>query len=77
MKVNKHIITQINTLRKKLDYSKNLNELMGYEGIISKFYYESLSNIVVEDFKFKGRSRRPPRDPFNSLISLGYTMVMK
>ena len=30
---------------------------------------------MEEDFKFSGRSKRPPRDAFNSLLSLGYTIV--
>ena len=29
------------------------------------------------DFKFHGRNRRPPRDPINVIISLGYTFLTK
>ena len=29
-----------------------------------------------ENFTFQGRNRRPPRDEFNSMISLGYSILM-
>ena len=32
--------------------------------------------MIKEDFKFSGRNKRPPRDAFNSMISLGYTILM-
>ena len=28
----------------------------------------------MEDFSFSGRSKRPPKDPLNSLLSFGYTL---
>ena len=27
-------------------------------------------------YSFKGRSKQPPKDPFNSLLSLGYTLLL-
>ena len=48
---------------------------MGYEGIISRTYFSALGGIVPEDFKFEKRSKMPPRDPFNSMLSLGYSML--
>ncbi|MDO5718871.1 MAG: CRISPR-associated endonuclease Cas1, partial [Tissierellia bacterium] len=47
-----------------------------YEGIVSKNYYSALGKIMPKDFKFNKRTRRPPRDPFNSMISLGYTILL-
>jgi CRISPR-associated protein Cas1 len=34
-----------------------------------------MSLVIHEDFHFTGRSKRPPRDPFNSLLSFGYTLL--
>ena len=31
---------------------------------------------IDENFTFQGRNRRPPRDEFNSMISLGYSILM-
>ncbi|HZK43630.1 MAG TPA: CRISPR-associated endonuclease Cas1 [Syntrophomonadaceae bacterium] len=52
------------------------NQLMGHEGIAARNYYQGLGQIVEEEFKFKGRNRQPPRDPFNSLLSFAYTLLM-
>ena len=32
--------------------------------------------LVEPDFHFHGRNKRPPRDEFNSMISLGYSVLM-
>lgn len=39
-------------------------------------YFFVLGKIIKPDFKFYGRNRRPPKDPFNSLLSFGYTLLM-
>lgn len=52
------------------------NELLGYEGMAAREYFQALSQIIHEDFRFDGRTRQPPKDPFNSMLSLGYTILM-
>ncbi len=54
----------------------NLEQIMGYEGNAARQYFAALSKMIKEDFKFSGRNKRPPRDAFNSIISLGYTILM-
>lgn len=66
----------INTGISKSQTSKQFSELMGYEGMGAKYYFEGLSKCVDKEFSFKGRSRRPPMDEFNSMISLGYSILM-
>jgi CRISPR-associated protein Cas1 len=62
---------------KKLDYCQTLDEMMGYEGTAAKSYFQALGKLVnVPDFQFTGRSRRPPRDAFNSMLSLGYSLLL-
>ena len=51
-------------------------ELMGYEGHAAKQYFKGLAYCIHKDFHFTGRNRRPPTDPFNSVISLGYSILM-
>lgn len=60
----------------KVYRAESLTEIMGYEGMAARIYFEILSDVVRPEFKFYGRNRRPPRDPFNSLLSLGYTLLM-
>ncbi len=49
---------------------------MGYEGQGAKAYFEGLSRVIDPEFSFHGRNKRPPRDEFNSMISLGYSVIM-
>ena len=50
-------------------------ELNGVEGSAARLYFEVLRQLLPEEFGFAGRNRRPPRDPFNALLSLGYTLL--
>ena len=68
--------TQMKILMKKIFDCKSVNQLMGYEGNAAKIYFHELSKLVEPEFIFDGRSRRPPRDAFNSMLSLGYSIVM-
>ncbi|MBI9035798.1 MAG: type I-B CRISPR-associated endonuclease Cas1 [Bacteroidales bacterium] len=45
-------------------------ELMGVEGNIRRTYYEAF-NLVINDHEMDGRSRQPPLNIVNSLISFG------
>ncbi|SFR79451.1 CRISPR-associated endonuclease Cas1 [[Clostridium] aminophilum] len=62
--------------RKKVMQVSTISEIMGYEGSAARSYFEGLSYCIESEFRFKGRSKRPPRDEFNSLISLGYSILM-
>ena len=58
----------------------NLDALRGIEGEAARQYFSSLSLLVRADlradFAMQGRSRRPPRDRFNALISFLYALWM-
>ncbi len=49
--------------------------LMGVEGAATARYFSHWSALLDPDWGFKGRNRRPPRDPVNALLSLGYTLA--
>jgi CRISPR-associated protein Cas1 len=56
----------------------NLDSLRGIEGDAANLYFDvfdSLINSQKESFAFKGRSRRPPLDPVNALLSFLYAML--
>jgi CRISP-associated protein Cas1 len=59
----------------KVDSTKSLDELRGLEGYGAREYFKILSALVPEEFTFKSRSKRPPLDPFNVLLSMGYTLL--
>lgn len=69
-------IIQIKNCIKKLPACNTKSELMGYEGTASRSYFSGIAKVIHPDFKFSGRSKRPPKDAFNSMLSLGYTLIL-
>ena len=49
--------------------------LMGFEGKATSVYFLNYGNLFPDGFITFRRTRRPPRDPINSLLSLGYTIL--
>lgn len=52
-----------------------LSDLLGVEGMATRLYYRALAEIIPKPFGFHGRTRHPPRDPVNSLMSYGYGIL--
>ena len=69
-------LEQMKSLEKQLPEPQNVEEVMGLEGMAARVYFSVLSRFVQPDFAFRGRSRQPPKDAFNSMLSLGYTLLM-
>jgi len=59
----------------KVDTAANVAVLMGIEGAAAAAWYAWLGGWLPERWRFTGRNRRPPRDPVNALLSLGYTLL--
>lgn len=53
----------------------SIAELRGLEGRGAKAYFAILRRALRADLPFAGRSRRPPRDPVNALLSLAYALL--
>ncbi|WP_025324151.1 CRISPR-associated endonuclease Cas1 [Deferrisoma camini] len=49
--------------------------LLGHEGAAARAYFDALARVVPASYGFAGRTRRPPTDPVNALLSLGYTLL--
>lgn len=56
-------------------YCADRASLMGREGQGAKIYFAVLRTALGERLPFGARSRRPPRDPINALLSLGYSLL--
>lgn len=58
-----------------------LEQIRGYEGRAGKVYFglmPYLLKLAPDDFlAFQGRNRRPPKDPFNALLSFGYALLYR
>ncbi|MXS81141.1 MULTISPECIES: type I-C CRISPR-associated endonuclease Cas1c [Nitrosomonas] len=65
---------------RSLPQSRNLDHVRGIEGDAAKTYFSALPHLVRKDirkfFTMDGRTRRPPRDRFNAMLSFIYSMVM-
>lgn len=58
--------------------TQTVEALMGFEGLAAKIYFGVFNELILqqqEDFHFEGRSRRPPRDNINALLSFFYTLL--
>ena len=61
-----------------LDGAAALETIRGREGEAARIYFEQFDQLIVaqkEDFYFRERSRRPPLDNMNALLSFLYTLV--
>lgn len=64
---------------RKLESELPLEELRGLEGDAARTYFGVFDHLILcqkESFFFKERSRRPPLDRVNCLLSFIYTLVM-
>ena len=60
----------------KLSAQKTLDEIRGIEGIASKIYFATFSELLDQSrWKWKERSQHPARDPVNSLLNYGYAFL--
>jgi CRISPR-associated protein Cas1 len=55
--------------------ARRLDSLRGIEGSAASAYFAGLRSVVPDSLGFNNRNRRPPRDPFNALLSLAYTLA--
>ena len=56
----------------------SVETLRGIEGEAASLYFSVFDELILqqkEDFSFHGRSRRPPLDAINALLSLVYTLL--
>jgi CRISP-associated protein Cas1 len=65
--------------------AQNLDQLLGIEGAAAAHYFGAFAGMLKPEpgsdshvtFDFRSRNRRPPRDPVNALLSLGYSLLAK
>lgn len=72
----KESLKMLHICKEKTERCQTTAELIGYEGQGAKAYFDGLSVLIDQNFQFHGRNRQPPKDEFNSMISLGYSVLM-
>jgi len=56
--------------------ARDLDQLRGVEGNASQIWFSILGQVLPAPWVFTKRQRRPPPDPINALLSLGYTWLL-
>jgi CRISPR-associated protein Cas1 len=68
-------IERISTLLPRIGQFDQPDSLRGVEGQAAAIYFENFGHMLRRGWSFKKRERRPPPDPVNALLSLGYTLL--
>lgn len=74
------IMELISKLAAQIPMTQTTEELMGVEGQIRQYYYEAF-NLIINDFEMGNRTKQPPGNEVNALISFGnmvcYTICLR
>jgi CRISPR-associated protein Cas1 len=74
------------SMAERAEAASSLEELLGLEGNAARLYFGEFAGMMKPDeeagtsplpFEMDGRNRRPPRDPVNAMLSLGYSLLAK
>jgi CRISPR-associated protein Cas1 len=68
-------LKKLDEIESKTTTAKTPDELRGYEGEAAEFYFNYLNNCLIDGWTFEKRTKRPPEDHINALMSLTYTMM--
>jgi len=71
----KEEIEVIKDLKEKIEKQNSVSNLMAIEGNIRDKYYQGFNKIFPEKFRFERRTRKPPENMMNCLISFGNALV--
>ena len=82
------VLKQLNRYADAALRCESLDTLLGIEGRAARLYFGNFHGLLKAtgdeehtnanfSFDFRGRNRRPPRDPVNALLSLGYAVLTK
>lgn len=73
--VNREDLDRLADFEKRAADTRSLDELLGLEGAAAVVWFDVFGRLLREPWEFQCRSRRPPADPVNALLSLGYTLL--
>ena len=83
---NRQTLAGMKEMADRAETAGSLAELLGIEGNAARLYFGDFAGMMKPDdvegaeplpFEMDGRNRRPPRDPLNAMLSLGYSLLAK
>jgi len=72
-------VTRLGGIMQQCKSTLPLEDLRGTEGDAARVYFSAFDHLITaqkEQFYFRGRSRRPPLDNINALLSFLYTLLV-
>lgn len=67
----------IDRMRRQSVQAATTDALRGYEGKSGVYYFGGIKDLLDTSWSFNGRKYYPAPDPFNALLSFGYTLLLK
>jgi len=74
----KNVIAKLNEGMESVDKATDIDMLRGIEGNMAVLYFSAFSQLILQNkdsFRFKERTKRPPADPINALLSFAYVLL--
>jgi CRISPR-associated protein Cas1 len=74
----KNVVSFISRIRDevaRLQSQKTIADIMGVEGRCREIYYSSFDSFLREGFAFERRSKQPPENRLNAMISFGNSLM--
>lgn len=80
-RIAKELLPAISAVRikkfvEKVNNAKNIEELNTIIEEMNELYFTGLSSFLGDEYNFTKRVKMPPTDPFNSILSFGYTLLL-
>ncbi|OWK41135.1 CRISPR-associated protein Cas1 [Fimbriiglobus ruber] len=70
------LLTDLGAIAEQVPAAETADAVRGLEGAASAAWFRFLGGLFRPPWAFTTRSRRPPADPVNALLSLGYTWLL-
>jgi CRISPR-associated protein Cas1 len=69
------VMRALHRIRRGLPMHRDVAALRGAEGAAARLYFHAYARFLPKSCGFEGRRRRPPPDPVNAALSLGYSLL--
>ena len=76
----KELSAQLAAALVRVEECETPDELLGIEGEAAQRYFSGFDSLILQQrdvFSFTGRSRRPPLNPINALLSFAYSLLAR
>lgn len=75
----RNAIAELDGVLPALRHAETLDQLRGHEGTAARIFFGAFNAMIRQqrkDFSITERTRRPPRDPLNALLSFCYAVLL-